>query len=111
MFVECARALARKALEEGGKTDQERITYAFRRTLARPPIAQENDRNCTLLEKKENAAGLLTGWLILTTHHRQPQPPADLPPASPHQLGKPYTVVSRVLLNLDETNHETNDAL
>src|SRR5437867_1766085 len=34
-FVECAQALARKMLLEGGQTDSDRINYAFRRALSR----------------------------------------------------------------------------
>ncbi len=41
LFVECARALARRALEEGGRTDLERVTYAFRRVLGRAPTDEE----------------------------------------------------------------------
>jgi hypothetical protein len=102
MFVECARALARKALDEGGKTDQERITYAFRRTLARPPSVQEMTELLTLLEKERRR--FADGWLNpneLTTGN--PQPPADLPPGITPTNWAAYTVVSRVLLNLDET--------
>jgi hypothetical protein len=102
MFVECARALARKALEEGGKTDQERINYAFRRTLARPPTSVEMTELLALLEKQRRR--FADGWLNpneLTTGN--PQPPADLPPGITPTNWAAYTVVSRVLLNLDET--------
>ena len=34
IFVECSQALARKVLTEGGKTDEERITFAFRSAVA-----------------------------------------------------------------------------
>ena len=37
MFVECARRWRARRWTEGGKTDDERITYAFRRVLSRPP--------------------------------------------------------------------------
>ena len=36
IFLECARALALPTLKEGGDTDADRLTYAFRRCLARP---------------------------------------------------------------------------
>ena len=38
--MECAQALAPPDIEEGGKTDDESITYAFRR-VARPPATRK----------------------------------------------------------------------
>src|SRR5204863_3712927 len=60
-FVECAQALARKTLAEGGQTDAERISYAFRRTLSRPPAADEKAELLSLLEKQEQR--ISDGWL------------------------------------------------
>ena len=102
VFVECAQALARKALEEGGKTDSERITYAFRRALARPPTSEEKSELLSLLQKQEHR--ISEGWVnanqIATGKDEAAK---DLPQgATPRQLAA-YTVVSRVLLNLDET--------
>ena len=37
LVVEAARALALRILDEGGTTDAERLTYAFRRCVSRPP--------------------------------------------------------------------------
>ncbi len=45
-YVEAARALAAKMMTEGGKDAAARITWAFARTLARPPTTRE----LTLLE-------------------------------------------------------------
>ena len=50
VFVECARALARQVLEDGGRTDAERITYAFRRVLGRTPTVEERTVLLDLLE-------------------------------------------------------------
>jgi hypothetical protein len=101
-FVECAQALARKTLAEGGRSDNERITYAFRRALSRPPTADERKELLGLLDKERARIG--QGWvnpLELATGRNES--PASLPPgATPTQLAA-YTVVSRVLLNLDET--------
>ena len=102
MFVECARALARKALEEGGQSDEQRITYAFRRTLARLPKPPEIKELMSLLDKERRR--FAEGWLNpneLTTGNAQPA--ADLPPGITPTQWAAYTVVSRVLLNLDET--------
>jgi hypothetical protein len=102
IFVECAQALARRTLAEGGRTDPDRITYAFRRALARNPTADERQELLALLDKER--ARMAEGWLnpneIATGDNK---PPANLPAgATPTQLAA-YTVVSRVLLNLDET--------
>lgn len=102
VFIECAQALARKTLAEGGKTDAERVTYAFRRTLGRPPLKDERQELMSLLEKQKRH--IADGWVNpheLATGKNEI--PVNLPKeATPAQLAA-YTVVSRVLLNLDET--------
>jgi mono/diheme cytochrome c family protein len=102
VFVECAQALARKTLEEGGESDSDRIIYAFRRALVRPPTADEETELLDLLEKQK--VRLAEGWVnaneIATGKNEVAK---DLPKGvTPTQLAA-YTVVSRVLLNLDET--------
>jgi hypothetical protein len=102
VFVECAQALARKALSDGGQTDAERVTYAFRRALARPPTGEERTELLALLAKQRER--IAEGWVnaneIATGKN---EAPADLPKgATPTQMAA-YTVVSRVILNLDET--------
>jgi hypothetical protein len=102
IFVDCARALARKALEEGGTTDSERLTYAFRRALSRGPTDAERARLILLLEKeqrrfdegKQNPNPIVTGAETAS---------ADLPASITPAQWAAYTVVSRVILNLDET--------
>jgi hypothetical protein len=102
VFVECAQALARKILDEGGDSDAARVKYAFRRTLARPPSPQEETELLSLLEKEKQR--IAEGWVnanqIATS---KDQPPANMAKGTtPTQLAA-YTIVSRVLLNLDET--------
>ena len=101
-FVECAQALARKTLAEGGASDADRVNYAFRRALSRRPTDSEQRELLSLLEKERKH--IADGWvnpLELATGKNEP--PANLPAgATPAQLAA-YTVVSRVLLNLDET--------
>ena len=102
IFVECAQSLARKVLEQGGKTDANRISYAFRRVLARQPTEDEKQELLALLDKQKQR--IADGWLnpadIATG---KTDVPANLPPdTTPAQLAA-YTVVSRVLLNLNET--------
>ena len=101
-FMECAQALARKTLVEGGTTDKARIDFAFRRALSRLPTEKERAELLALLEKQiehigagwVNANELATGKSELSNNQ-----PAG---ATPTQLAAD-TVVSRVLLNLDET--------
>lgn len=52
LFLEAAKALAGKTLKEGGKTDAERITYAFRRTLSRMPQTAELTELKAFLDKQ-----------------------------------------------------------
>ncbi|MCE9545846.1 MAG: DUF1549 and DUF1553 domain-containing protein, partial [Planctomycetia bacterium] len=100
--MEAARALAVRILTSGGASDEERITYAFRRCLSRPPTATERDTLLALIKKQETrvAEKQIDPWLLATG---EPGKPNRLPPhTTPAQLAA-YTVVARVLLNLDET--------
>jgi mono/diheme cytochrome c family protein len=103
LAVEAARALARAALAEGGPTEADRITYAFRRCVSRPPTVAERDVLLRLLDRQRAriADGWLNPWEIVTG--TKDQRPADLPPGSTPSQWAAYTVVARVLLNLDET--------
>jgi len=98
LFVDCARALARKTLAEGGQTDADRLTYAFRRTLARRPSVEERQELLALLEKQQRrlAEGALDATEIATGKKEQATGINAIQLAA-------YTVVCRVLLNLDET--------
>src|SRR5262245_57733996 len=102
IFAECARALARRTLELGGASDAERVTYAFRSCVGRAPTEAERAALAGLLGKQ--LARIAEGWLdareIATGENKLP---ADLPAGvTPAQMAA-YTVVARVILNLDET--------
>ncbi|HEY3897059.1 MAG TPA: PSD1 and planctomycete cytochrome C domain-containing protein [Chthoniobacter sp.] len=99
--VEAARAFARHILEEGGHSDSERIDYAYRRALSRHPSAAEREEILSLIAKQQSRIneGWIDPWELATGVHQRPDVPAGSTPA---QLAA-YTVVSRVLLNLDET--------
>ncbi len=101
LFMESAQALARRTLSDGGRNDDERLTYAFRRVLSRPPTKAERAELRGLLERQRQRIG--EGWVnpfeLATGKNEAPK---DLPPnTTPAQLAA-YTVVSRALLNLDE---------
>jgi len=102
MFVECAQALAKKTIENGGAADSSRITYAFRTVLARAPTDAESRELLRLFntERERFAEGFLNPSEVATGN---PQVPRDLPPSITPTQWAAYTVVSRVLLNLDET--------
>jgi hypothetical protein len=102
VFVECAQAMSRKVLEEGGASDPERIRYAFRSALSRAPSADEVADLQTLLDKQRKR--IADGWLNPSeVATGKTEIVKDLPKdTTPAQLAA-YTVVSRVLLNLDET--------
>jgi hypothetical protein len=88
VFMECAQALGQKAIVEGGATDGERLSYAFRRCVARKPSAEES-------------AELLT--LLATEKQRFARAGVKLPAGIAGADAAAWTVVARVLLNLDET--------
>jgi len=102
IFTECARALARRTLASAGPSDTERVTFAFRACVSRAPSEAECQALIELAHKQQQR--IADGWSdareIATGEHKTPD---DLPPGTtPAQLAA-YTVVARVLLNLDET--------
>ena len=98
LSIEAARALALRTLRDGGKTDTERLTYAFRRCVARKPSDAETHELLGFLEKQTGR--LRDGWL--DTWSLTGEPPKLPEGTTPVQLGA-WTALSRVLLNLDET--------
>jgi hypothetical protein len=102
VFLECARALALRTLSDGGASDEERVVYAFRRCVARMPTTEEKAELLKLLGKQRErfTRSDARPWeLAANDPAHPPQLPKD---ASPAQAAA-WTVVSRVLLNLDET--------
>ncbi|MBA3481629.1 MAG: DUF1553 domain-containing protein [Pirellulales bacterium] len=102
LYIEAARELAKHTLAEGGASDDDRIAYAVRRCLSRAPRAEELAVLQDFLERQKqrfNAEGA-DPWPLIAD-----QPPADkkLPgDAAPADFAA-WTVLSRVILNLDET--------
>ena len=90
------------AVREGGQTDEQRIVHAFRRVLSRPPSEREKARLAELLAKQKQY--IADGWVnALDLSTGRNQLPEGLPAGvTPTELAA-YVVVSRVLLNLDET--------
>jgi mono/diheme cytochrome c family protein len=99
--VEAARAFALKIVDEGGKTDAERLNYAFRRALSRPPTDRERQILIELMEKqKARVAEGYVNTLALTTGGDEPP---KLPEGVTPRTLAGYTVAARALLSLDET--------
>ncbi len=98
LSIEAARHLALKTLREGGTTDAERLTYAFRRCVARKPTDSEAHELLGFLEKQ--SVRLRDGWI--DTWSLTGEPPKLPDGVTPVQLGA-WTALSRILLNLDET--------
>jgi hypothetical protein len=102
IFMDCARALALRTVVEGGKQDSDRLSYAFRRCLSRSPSPEEAAELLRLYAKEKDRFSQAGSkpWELAAAN------PADVPKlpdqATPAQLAA-WTVVSRVILNLDET--------
>ncbi|MEZ5401235.1 MAG: PSD1 and planctomycete cytochrome C domain-containing protein [Bryobacteraceae bacterium] len=90
LFLEAARALAKKTLADGGASDAGRLTYAFRRCVSREPGQAESTALLKLLHSQE--ARFASGELKA----------AEFAGADSPKLAA-WTAVARVLLNLDET--------
>jgi hypothetical protein len=102
VFVEAARALALRVLREGGSDDARRIDYALLLCVARPARPAERETLLALLQSTRKR--LADGWLNpreVTTGDPARLP--ALPDGATPQDAAAWTVVARVLLNLDET--------
>jgi hypothetical protein len=102
IFVECARALGKRALVEGGKTDAERLAFAFRLCASRPPGADELAILEGLLEKhRQRFGGNATAAVEVATGEKEAK--GQAPAGLNYPEWAAYTLVARVILNLDET--------
>jgi hypothetical protein len=99
--MDCAKALALNTLRDGGKTDAERIVYAFRRCVARRPTDAESAELLGLLARERERFADAS-----SKPEELGSPGAEFPREPPEGI-KPaetaaWTIVARVLLNLDE---------
>jgi mono/diheme cytochrome c family protein len=102
VFVEAARGLALRVLREGGTTDVERAEYAFQLCTCRQPTSEEVDEMVRFLETQRMR--LAEGWLDIrevATGDATQLP--DLPETATPQDAAAWTLLARVLINLDET--------
>jgi hypothetical protein len=99
VFVECAQALARRVMIEGGSAAASRAAWIWTQTVGRPPTPGE----------AEHLAGLYAQ--ARTTLEREPakasalatKPLGPLPEGMSEVDAAAWTVVANVVLNLDET--------
>ena len=102
VFVEAARALALKILREGGADDQARIRHAFSACTGRLPSGDETSTLLAFLDTQRRR--IADGWLDsreVATGSSDTLP--SLPAGATPQDAAAWTLVARVLLNLDET--------
>ncbi len=98
-YVEAARVLGQRILQQGGSTTAERLAFAFKLCTARPPRPQELEILTRIFEAqlakyKQNPAAAIK----LTGAGESPRP-ADMDTS---ELAA-WTALGNVLLNLDET--------
>jgi len=101
-FVEAAQALALRVLKEGGNDDASRIDYAYLLCTARSAKPAEQQEVLKLLgvNRDRLMRGELRAASIAFSKFTKLE---DLPAnATPNDIAA-WTIVSRVLLNLDET--------
>ncbi len=96
LFLESAQALAAKALENGGTTDEQRIRYVVKRVLSRPPSAPEQAELLALLAREQSR---FAGSGLDPAKFAGPA----LAKGGDAVKAAAWTAVSRVVLNLDET--------
>ncbi len=114
VFVEAAQGLARRMLDAAPDDPRAALIWAFRRCLSRPPEPAEADALLAMYE--EQLAATETGGLDALKIAGLPAPPQPIAAASGSDapISRPavddrtrrlaaWTVVSSVLLNLDET--------
>jgi hypothetical protein len=102
IFVEAAQAMAQRILKEGGADDGARANYAWQLCTSHPIQATERNRVLTLLNVNRDRlrkGELKAGQIAFSSLTQAENLPAD---ATPNDIAA-WTIVSRVLLNLDET--------
>jgi hypothetical protein len=98
-FMEAAQALALRVWKEGGADDSAKVRYGFRLCTSRWPDAQEETRLLQLLQKERERFVGNTAAAVYVSSPDLNNLPANI---DLHQLAA-WTLVARVMLNLDET--------
>jgi hypothetical protein len=97
VYVECAQALARRIVKEGGATSEERARFGLRLCLCRPPRAEQVQQVRALFEtERDHYRKDTKAATALAT-----DPLGPLPAGMDAAELAAWTVVANVLLNLD----------
>lgn len=99
VFHEMAQAMALRVYKEGGRDDQSRAVYAFRLCTGRMPDSFELREILALLEDQQSYFEERTDKAIKVALQDTSKLPEDV---NLHKVAA-WTMVSRVLLNMDET--------
>ena len=102
IMVEAAQAFALRIWRDGGSTDAERATHAYRLATARAPRPAERDAVIQLVadtRARLRKGELKAGEIAFSEFTRSTELPAD---STPIDLAA-WTVAARIVLNLDET--------
>lgn len=102
IFVEASRALALRTLREAKPTESDRIEYAFRLCTGRVPRPAEITLIHDLLKSRQQR--IADGWVpAKEIAFTDPGSIEQLPAGTNPTEAAAWAIVSRVLLNLDET--------
>jgi hypothetical protein len=98
-FMEAAQSLAFRVWKDGGAGERAKMIYGFRLCTGRRPDEYELNRLLALLRKQQErfASDTAAAVYVSSPDLNNLPPGVDL-----HKLA-PWTIVARVLLNLDET--------
>jgi hypothetical protein len=97
VYVEASQALARRIVTEGGASIEDRVRFALRLALSRPPAAEQVDGLATLYRsERAHYATDRAAAVALATEPLGPLPGG----MDPAELAA-WTTVANVLLNLD----------
>jgi hypothetical protein len=99
VFIDAAQALAMRVWKEGGQTDEARADYAFRLCTGRKPSIGEEQNVLEMLHDQTAYFEDRTMTAVEVASPDQKNPPKDV---NLHKVAA-WTMVARVLLNLDET--------
>ncbi|MGI8966312.1 MAG: PSD1 and planctomycete cytochrome C domain-containing protein [Limisphaerales bacterium] len=99
VFHECSQALALRVFKEGGTNDNSRATFAFRLCTGRAPDEIELKQTLSLLDDQQKYFDERTDKALAVALADPKNIPADV---NLHKVAA-WTMVSRVLLNMDET--------
>ncbi len=98
-FVEASRAFAARIVREGGPTTGERLTFAFRQAVSRPPLEDEQRLLAQLLKKSQD-------YYVAAPKEAEGLLAVGLTPA-PEGLDRAelaaWSIVARSILNMSET--------